>query len=235
MIYRDNTTPLMLASRLAKYISDPSTIRVRVLDHFGRAPSLEQCRNLRMRAMQKAKATEYNDRFKTRCLRHDGPYVLGEDGNERCGPCEDEKQAKAREKAKERLRLRLEREENERRAKQEEAERQKLAARREYEELLSVQAALESTGKPVLAGEVIRAVAAEFMITPAELIANNRQRIYVDARTAAIRIFRRRGNSYPQIGKRLKRDHSSIINLDNSFSIRAKRNPLIAEVVERYS
>ncbi len=39
--YDDHTTPLSYAKRLAKYIRDPSTIRVRVLEFYGRAPSNE--------------------------------------------------------------------------------------------------------------------------------------------------------------------------------------------------
>lgn len=43
---------MSMAARLATYIADPSTIRVRVLEHFGRAPSVERCRNLRQAALR---------------------------------------------------------------------------------------------------------------------------------------------------------------------------------------
>ena len=39
--YDDHTTPLSYVKRLGKYISDPSTIRVRVLEYYGRCPSME--------------------------------------------------------------------------------------------------------------------------------------------------------------------------------------------------
>lgn len=45
-------SPISMAARLAEYISDPSTIRVRVLEHYGRAPSVERCRNLRHAAIR---------------------------------------------------------------------------------------------------------------------------------------------------------------------------------------
>ncbi len=45
----ESHTPLTYAQRLASYIRDPSTIRARTLDEFGRAPSLGECANLRAR------------------------------------------------------------------------------------------------------------------------------------------------------------------------------------------
>jgi len=41
------TNHFQYAKALARYISDPSTIRARTLDHWGRAPTVDQCRNLR--------------------------------------------------------------------------------------------------------------------------------------------------------------------------------------------
>lgn len=40
-------TPVAYATYLARYIADPSTIRVRTLEQFGRAPTLARCRKLR--------------------------------------------------------------------------------------------------------------------------------------------------------------------------------------------
>lgn len=47
----DATNPTSMAARLAEYITDPSTIRVRVMEHYGRAPSVDQCRHLRQAAL----------------------------------------------------------------------------------------------------------------------------------------------------------------------------------------
>lgn len=49
----DAQSPVSMAARLAEYISDPSTIRVRVMDHFGRAPSVDRCRQLRTAALRR--------------------------------------------------------------------------------------------------------------------------------------------------------------------------------------
>lgn len=43
--------PLYYAAHLAKYISDPSTIRARTLEQFGRAPSLDRIGHLRAAAL----------------------------------------------------------------------------------------------------------------------------------------------------------------------------------------
>lgn len=42
----DAETSLQYATRIARYIRDPSTVRARTLDFFGRAPSVDQCRNI---------------------------------------------------------------------------------------------------------------------------------------------------------------------------------------------
>jgi chromosomal replication initiator protein len=234
MIYADNTTPTALAARLAEYISDPSTIRVRVLDHFGRAPSLDQCRKLREKAVAKRKkVAEYHDRFKSRCMKHDGPYYLDVHGMERCSTCLAEKQEASRKRMADANARRLERLEAERKARQEEAERKAEEKRRQQQEWNEL--AAKATTKPVLFSEIARAVCEAFQIAPSELLGFGRARYYVDARTAIVRILRRNGASYPMIGRRLKRDHSSIVNLDHSYDMRVKRNPMIATVVERLS
>lgn len=46
------TTPLSYARRLASYISDPSTIRVRTLEQFGRSPPIEEIKRLREEALE---------------------------------------------------------------------------------------------------------------------------------------------------------------------------------------
>lgn len=65
-------TPLQYASAIARYISDPSTIRARTIDTWGRAPSIDQCRELRTAALSErdefsrywaARATELKDRY----------------------------------------------------------------------------------------------------------------------------------------------------------------------------
>lgn len=45
--HSDFNAPVTMARRLASYISDASTVRVRVLDQFGRAPKVERIRQMR--------------------------------------------------------------------------------------------------------------------------------------------------------------------------------------------
>ena len=47
MIDFDHSTPSSFARYLASYVSDPSTIRARTIDQFGRAPSVDECRAMR--------------------------------------------------------------------------------------------------------------------------------------------------------------------------------------------
>lgn len=63
--------PTQYASAIARYISDPSTIRARTIDSWGRAPSIDQCRELRAKALEvrdefsrywEARSTEQRDR-----------------------------------------------------------------------------------------------------------------------------------------------------------------------------
>lgn len=54
-------TPREYAGLIARYISDPSTIRTRTMDQFGRAPSLEDCKGLRQAALDRI------ERFRIDC------------------------------------------------------------------------------------------------------------------------------------------------------------------------
>ncbi len=68
----DASSPMSMAARLATYISDPSTIRVRVLEHYGRAPSVERCANLRKAAIRE------REREKEIAARRTVDYKLGD-------------------------------------------------------------------------------------------------------------------------------------------------------------
>tara|TARA_R110000868_G_scaffold410473_1_gene698590 strand:+ start:924 stop:1559 length:636 start_codon:yes stop_codon:yes gene_type:complete len=209
-----------MAARLATYISDPSTIRVRVLETFGKAPSLAKCRELRARiATPKQERTSYYaERFRQKCDRHSGTYELDADGFERCVECLAEKHLDQQRT--------VDRENRIERA-------QKAAKRVQAVRLATLARNLSTMPKPVLFPDLLNGVAAAFKITPDDITGIDRRRLYVDARAALVRILRQRGSSFPMIGKRLNRDHSSIIYLEQTFDIRAKRNPLIALVVER--
>lgn len=231
MIYTENVTPTGLAMRLAEYIADPSTIRAHVRSHFGRAPSVDVIRGIRRKVEQRKQRhvpfTE--DKFVVHCQRHSGPYVLDEDGMDRCVQCKAEKRAAEQAKAEQAAKMQRQLAVMQARV----AHQRVLAEELRRNELAVVGHILENHGKPVLFQDLLSAVAAAFEMTPDDITGLNRQRIYVDARAALARILRIRGSSFPMIGKRMNRDHSSIVYLEQNFDIRAKRNPLIALVVDR--
>lgn len=64
----DPSSPLAYVNRLASYITDPSTIRVRTLEYFGRAPSISKIRKIqegvslsRRRKMSKLQMIDIDD------------------------------------------------------------------------------------------------------------------------------------------------------------------------------
>jgi len=236
VIYTENVTPTGLATRLAEYIADPSTIRAHVRSHFGRAPSVDTIRGIRRKVEQrKQRHVPYTeDKFIVHCQRHSGPYELEADGMDRCVQCRAEKLEAERLKSDraaqiarqlEAMRAKIDRDRKRREELTEEARKHELAVANEV---------LAHAGKPVLFQDLLVAVAAAFEMTPEDITGKNRQRVYVDARTALAQILKLRGSSFPMIGRRLgSKDHSSIINLLKIYDQRAKRNPLIALVVDR--
>lgn len=236
MIYHDVQSPVGLASKLATYIADPSTIQAHVKSFFGRAPSIEKIKELRAKVeSEKSRVTRYHDdRFVTRCTRHNGPYELDADGYDRCAVCKEEKRKAEAEKADAAARMAKQLAALKARAERDRQKRETLAEEARARELAVAEQVLRNTGKPIVYSDLLVSVAAAFEMTPAEILGRSNARHYVDARTAIARILCIRGNSYSQIAKRLARkDHSTVCNLLNTYPERAKRNPLIALVVDR--
>lgn len=231
MIYEESTTPDSLAARLAEYIRDPSTIRARVLDHFGEAPPVERCRELRRKVegRRQKHVTWAGEKFTVFCQRHDGPYEIAADGFDRCVTCAEEKRLS-------------------------EIERE-LAHIRNLQE----QKRLREEASKKIAGQVVKAalkgikdtherphdllikkVARIFGISVSGLIGTSRKRVYVDARCVITKVLRGQGWTFPQIARLFPRpetslgymDHTSIVHLDQTWDIRAKRNPLVAKATE---
>lgn len=91
-------------------------------------------------------------------------------------------------------------------------------------------------GQRIAAADLIRKVAYDFNMTPAELIGGGNAATFVGARAVVIKILRQRGHSYPVIGRILGgRDHSTVINSYRNFDYYAKRDPRVAEAYEMYS
>ena len=227
------TSPVNYAKYLAGYISDPTTIRARVKEEFGRSPSVDIIRKIREEAVKSKRVegfslceSRYRPLFKCGHPETEDNIVIGLNGIDKCRQCEEEKAriAKAREaNRREVLRRKLE---------QEKAVRE--AARRvDMEKALRTILETPPTNRPRLGTEVIRQVAEMFKMEPSDIIGKDRHEIYIDARCAVALIMRERGLSYPQIGRFMERDHSTVINLTRKAAKRIERNPLILVALER--
>lgn len=90
--------------------------------------------------------------------------------------------------------------------------------------------------KPVMTGktmEVVREVAAALDVHPRDVLNGDRTAEVVEARAVIASVLRGRGMSYPRIGERLGRDHSSVVNLMQQLPKYAARNPKVAALLER--
>lgn len=211
MIDHDRMTPESYARKLAAYISDPSTIRVRTIDYFGKAPSLQKCAELRRMALhpsssderRMARMREYNP---FDCGHNkDASNTLIRDGREECKKCRRELEATATRRHKERLRR-----------------------------MARGKPALAISDQPLFSSDIIKAVANAFLIEPEDILSPSRQIHHVCARSVAAMLFRERGQSLPQIAQRLNRKcHSTIKNLVDTFDARCRQYPEIKQAYER--
>jgi hypothetical protein len=222
VIYAENITPTGLAARLAEYITDPSTIRARVKGHFGRAPTIDQCRNLR-RAVEnrRMKHVSYAEhKFRAFCQKHDGPYEMDANGIDRCTTCKQEKRRAELEQELAHIRRLL----AEKKRKQEQANR---TIRQAIDGLESIPDAEFKT--------VAEQVAKSLGLSVDELLGPRRNQYIVDGRAVVVRALRNRNRqlwSFPNLGRHMKRDHTTLVALDQGFDERAKRNPVLAELVD---
>ena len=238
-LYAENLTPTSYAARLATYISDPSTIRARTLEYFGRAPSVEQCRNLRNVEVNKRRLNDraykpVSERYIRHCRTHpydENEYAIDINGNEHCVACIKEKQAKERAAELERIA----RWEAEQKARSVATERAKRSRKHEIEAEREGKIEPFIGGRPRVATETIKTVCDLMGVSLDEVMADNRGKRLVDARSVCVKLFRsgERPLSYPQIARILgKACHSTIINLDDKFHDRAKANPRMWEVYD---
>lgn len=87
---------------------------------------------------------------------------------------------------------------------------------------------------PATAREIITAAARKFGFTYEEMISVHRGKQISRARQTVYAILRARGNSYPQIGRWMNRDHSSVVHGCTMFDRYAQDAPLMYEVYERF-
>lgn len=231
----EHNTPISYAKYLAGYISDPSTVRARVADEYGRAPSVDLIRKFRREAVEAKRVdhigiyrSKYSPGFKCGHPETEDNIVLSINGIDKCAICERIKAAEAKEKAdriaaQDRKQAALDRAIREAREAQESA---KIA------KALGIAPKATKPQRPRLGSDVIREVAKMFFITPEDITGTNRSQLYVEARCAVALILRDRGVSFPQIGRFMNRDHSTIINLFKNAEKRVHRNPLIVRALE---
>ena len=77
----------------------------------------------------------------------------------------------------------------------------------------------------------VEAVALHFGVSKDMILGTGRSSVLVDARVACVAILRRRGLSYPAIGRLMKRDHTTLIHLIGKLDIYERRNPLVTEAI----
>jgi hypothetical protein len=82
---------------------------------------------------------------------------------------------------------------------------------------------------------LIASVAEDFGLTPDELVSKSRFQTNAHARSVVIRLLFERGHSSTQIGRRLNRDHSSVLHARGMFDIYAKMNPVVGLSYERHA
>lgn len=79
---------------------------------------------------------------------------------------------------------------------------------------------------------VISLVEAEFDLSAGALISRGRKKMQVFARSIVVRILRDRGVSYPRIGNMLRRDHTTILNMDRKWPVYISQCPKVLEVYQ---
>lgn len=90
-------------------------------------------------------------------------------------------------------------------------------------------------GRYSTARRLIATVAADHDRAPAEITGHGRSAYLIDPRALVAHFLRKRGYSYPEIGRAIGgRDHSTAINLVRKFDICCRRNPETAQSYHRH-
>lgn len=215
-VYESAYNPTGLARRFATYIRNPSTLRARVMDHYGSAPSLKSCQRIieevnrvpRSHYSRKAEGYAY-DHFDCDHDRIPANVHIESSGEAYCARCRET-------------------------VKVEPAAPVVPVAKPAPVAKPTIPAWYRPRSTRVrLHSETLRAVADYFAITVDELKGQDRARYYVDARAVAVKIFRNSGMSLPLIARVLNRKcHSSVVNLLESWDDRIKRNRELLDAYE---
>ena len=77
-------------------------------------------------------------------------------------------------------------------------------------------------------------VARDFDISPSEIMGDRKFNRLVDARSVVINLLARKGHPYAEIGRRLGKDHSTIIHACRHFDIYQRRNDTVGASWRRH-
>lgn len=172
------------ARQLARYITDPSTVRVRVLDQFGSAPHVDEIRTMR---------AEWLATIKRRA------NAIGTYGTSK-------ERKRAEEKARKLAALPPKVEEVP-------TDSNKAMPAPVPVAVACLPIALVPPRKPMLTGaEVIAACAAECFVTASDLTGPSRKKHLVVARNLAAAVLRARGSSLTNIGRFTNREHTTVLH-----------------------
>lgn len=175
------------AERLARYISDPSTIRARTLEQYGRAPTIDAIREMRAKWLEKVRSRK---EVGYKSARKNDPKAMKEVPPE---PANDEPPAEVV------LALAL-------------AEPDDQPA----VEIVALPGLRYST--MLTPNDVIEACSTAMGIPSDEIVGAARFKPIMEARMLAAAILRARGNSYPNIGRRIGgRDHTTALSAVRRF------------------
>lgn len=97
----------------------------------------------------------------------------------------------------------------------------------------------EPVGNPFLMSyrltrALAESVAADFRISPAQLLGKGRSRIFVEARAVVVKLAVDAGFAFAEVGRRLGRDHSTIIYRYHQFDIDHKRSARVRASYARH-
>ena len=95
-----------------------------------------------------------------------------------------------------------------------------------------IEKATQSSSKRVSDDHILKAVAEFFNITVEDLVSHNRRKEVVEPRQIAIYLLRDISElSYPYIGEKLGRDHTTAIHSYEKINREVNRNPLLNQKI----
>lgn len=181
------TQPASYAKRLAGYISDPSTIRVRTLEQFGRAPTIERIKSYQQE-IKRLRSIPHNS---LQAPKYDGTKI---DWKPKDEPVQKEIEAEA--------------------------------------PLIFSLPPWKLAGHDAVA--VITMVAGSFGLSYGEIVGHSRAQYIVRVRALIATLLVERGNSLPQVGRWMRRDHSTVSHARDMLPTYAQRAPAIGQAYDHY-